>query len=439
MSLYRVSTANSFDATISRIVQRGADLSSLQEKLASGKRVLKASDDPVAATLAERESNRLMRNEADLRALERSRSSLDQAESAIGQMGDVLIRFKELLVQGGNPTLSASDRRSLANELRGLRDQLLNLSNTKDAEGNALLGGLGPIVSSGKPFADVFPGGVQYQALAGQAAATEVSLPNRVNGDFALMRIGSGDGLVQVNNQSGNLLVQGTTVTDMQALMASGFFADDATKTNLAVSVAWDGAFANLRIDQITDPNGPSPTVAPIQTIPLGPLAPGQTLNLQQALGSSSIAITPGLQITLQGSITAPATSPAVLSEITLSASEPTNLFASLQRAIDTLEDSSLNATGRTQELGRVHQEMQTGQDRLLLVRGRLGELLRRADSIEGLLQDRAVAGQKALSDLTDLDMVKGISDFQTQQLGQQAALQSYAQVQRLSLFQYIA
>lgn len=439
MSLYRVSTANSFDATISRIVQRGADLSSLQEKLASGKRVLKASDDPVAATLAERESNRLMRNEADLRALERSRSSLDQAESAIGQMGDVLIRFKELLVQGGNPTLSASDRRSLANELRGLRDQLLNLSNTKDAEGNALLGGLGPIVSSGKPFADVFPGGVQYQALAGQAAATEVSLPNRVNGDFALMRIGSGDGLVQVNNQSGNLLVQGTTVTDMQALMASGFFADDATKTNLAVSVAWDGAFANLRIDQITDPNGPSPTVAPIQTIPLGPLAPGQTLNLQQALGSSSIAITPGLQITLQGSITAPATSPAVLSEITLSASEPTNLFASLQRAIDTLEDSSLNATGRTQELGRVHQELQTGQDRLLLVRGRLGELLRRADSIEGLLQDRAVAGQKALSDLTDLDMVKGISDFQTQQLGQQAALQSYAQVQRLSLFQYIA
>lgn len=439
MSLYRVSTANSFDATISRIVQRGADLSSLQEKLASGKRVLKASDDPVAATLAERESNRLMRNEADLRALERSRSSLDQAESAIGQMGDVLIRFKELLVQGGNPTLSASDRRSLANELRGLRDQLLNLSNTKDAEGNALLGGLGPIVSSGKPFADVFPGGVQYQALAGQAAATEVSLPNRVNGDFALMRIGSGDGLVQVNNQSGNLLVQGTTVTDMQALMASGFFADDATKTNLAVEVDWDGTNAELRISQITDPNGPSPTVAPIQTIPLGPLAPGQTLNLQQALGSSSIAITPGLQITLQGSITAPATSPAVLSEITLSASEPTNLFASLQRAIDTLEDSSLNATGRTQELGRVHQEMQTGQDRLLLVRGRLGELLRRADSIEGLLQDRAVAGQKALSDLTDLDMVKGISDFQTQQLGQQAALQSYAQVQRLSLFQYIA
>jgi flagellar hook-associated protein 3 FlgL len=34
--------------------------------------------------------------------------------------------------------------------------------------------------------------------------------------------------------------------------------------------------------------------------------------------------------------------------------------------------------------------------------------------------------------------MVQGISDFQNQQTGLQAALQSYAQVQRLSLFQYI-
>ena len=35
--------------------------------------------------------------------------------------------------------------------------------------------------------------------------------------------------------------------------------------------------------------------------------------------------------------------------------------------------------------------------------------------------------------------MVKGISDFESQQLGLQAALQSYGQVQKLSLFQYIA
>ena len=110
-----------------------------------------------------------------------------------------------------------------------------------------------------------------------------------------------------------------------------------------------------------------------------------------------------------------------------------------MQRAIDTLEDTGLSATARTAALAHVNADLQTGQDRLLLVRGRLGELLQRADSIDSMLQDRSLAGQQALSQLTDLDMVRAISDFQTRQLGLQAALQSYAQVQRLSLFQFIA
>jgi flagellar hook-associated protein 3 FlgL len=36
------------------------------------------------------------------------------------------------------------------------------------------------------------------------------------------------------------------------------------------------------------------------------------------------------------------------------------------------------------------------------------------------------------------MDMVKGISEFQTQQTGYSAALQTYAQVQKLSLFNFL-
>ncbi|MCD8514552.1 MAG: flagellar hook-associated protein FlgL [Burkholderiaceae bacterium] len=443
MSIYRVSTANSYDGTINRINQRTAELVATQEKLAAGKRVLKASDDPVAATLAERESNRLMRTEADLRALERSRSGLIQAESTIGQMGEVLARFKELLVQGGNPTLSASDRQSIAQEMRGLREQLLNLANTQDTEGNALLGGLGVTNVLGKPFADVYGAntGVVFQAVSGQAAATETALPNRVDGSFALMRVPTGDGYFEVEQVSGNVLVTGIAIRDMDALMATGFYADPPANVDFSVQVNWDGTQATLDVFR-------SDTALPIQSVPLGPASPGQTLNLRQALGAASIAVgddtaSPpidyGFDIVLDGSVTFPA---AVTSDpiarFDLKPSQTGDLFATLQRAIDALEADG-NSTQLTQELGRVHQEMQAGLDRLLLVRGRLGELLRRADSIESQLQDRSVASQKELSNLTDLDLVKGISDFQTQQLGLQVALQSYAQVQRLTLFQYIA
>jgi flagellar hook-associated protein 3 FlgL len=316
MSFVRVSTAHSFDASMTRINQRSAELNDMQEKLAAGKRVLRASDDPVAATMAEREHNRLLRTEADTRALERSRSSLQLAEGAMGQMVEILGRFQELLVQGGNSVLTNSDRNTISLEMRGLRDQVLNLANVQDTEGNALLGGLGVTHANGRPFEQVGPPtSVTPHLLAGQVAATEVGLPNRVDGDFALRNLASAD--------------------------------------------------------------------------------PGVVGN--------------------------------------------TDLFAIMQRAIDTLEDPALSTAARTESLAHVNADLQTGLDRLLLVRGRLGELLQRADSIGSMLQDRSVAGQQALSELTDLDMVRAISEFQTRQLGMQAALQSYGQVQRLSLFQFIA
>jgi len=438
MTVIRVATANTFDATVSRITQRSAELALTQEKLSAGKRVLRASDDPVAATLAERESNRLMRTEADLRALERSRSGLQQAESTLGQMGDVLARFKELLVQGGNASLSASDRRSVALEMRGLRDQLLNLANTQDTEGNALLGGLGTTSSSGRPFAEIFgttppPGAsrVAFQGLAGQTAPTEVGLPNRVDGDFALMRNLSGDGTLTVQSTAGHVLVTGTSVTATPATNGN-VFPFDATASSQGryeVSVtSLAGPPQTLQLSVVrVDRNSPTPATPPMAPIDIGPAGPDGTINL-----SHRTFVFEGVQVTLNGQAAAGAA-------FVLQPSEPTNLFASLQRAIDALESPGLHPTGRTQELGRVHQEMESGQDRLLLVQGRVGELLRRSESIEGLLQDRSVAGQRELSSLTDLDMVKGISEFQTQQLGLQAALQSYAQVQRLSLFQFIA
>ena len=66
----RVATAHSYDSTISNLNKRQAELSDLQERISTGKRVLRASDDPVAAVLAESAQNKLSRVAADQRALE---------------------------------------------------------------------------------------------------------------------------------------------------------------------------------------------------------------------------------------------------------------------------------------------------------------------------------------------------------------------------------
>jgi flagellar hook-associated protein 3 FlgL len=76
--------------------------------------------------------------------------------------------------------------------------------------------------------------------------------------------------------------------------------------------------------------------------------------------------------------------------------------------------------------------------NRVTAARGLAGDLLNRADRISTNQESRSVQLEADRSRAEDLDMIKGISDFQNQQTGYSAALQSYAQIQKLSLFNYI-
>jgi flagellar hook-associated protein 3 FlgL len=167
MSVYRVSTANSFDRTVASINERQVKLAQVQDQLSTAKRVNKASDDPVAAVLSERALNRKAQREADLRALDASRRSLEQTDAALAQVADLYARARELVVQAGNAALAAPERRDIAQQLLGIREQLLEVSNRNDTSGNTLFGGLG---GAAQPFVDVYDG---------QGRAVQVRWPAR--------------------------------------------------------------------------------------------------------------------------------------------------------------------------------------------------------------------------------------------------------------------
>jgi flagellar hook-associated protein 3 FlgL len=224
MSLYRVSTSNTYDRALLNIQQRQSSLGVSQEQLSSGKRVLKASDDTVAATLSERTLNRLARTEADLRGLEASRRSLAQAEGVLGNVSDLYARVKELVVQAGDGVLNPSDKASIASELRGIREELLGLANQKDTAGNPLFGGLGPVNSAVEPFVEqVFtplnttygPDGrsVSWDALRGQVATTETTLPTVIDGYNAFKGVKANPPAAVVSQSAGLFQPASVSVT----------------------------------------------------------------------------------------------------------------------------------------------------------------------------------------------------------------------------------
>lgn len=169
----RIATAFAFESSLGNLQRRQQALVQSQEQLTSGKRVLRASDDPAAAAQAERALAALSRAESQGRALDASRNAMRLSESALGDAGEMLAQARELLVSAGNGSYSDSERRTIAEAVRGLRGDLLAVANRSDGAGRYLFGGQG---SGSAPLVDG-PGGVVYGATAGQlnAAAGEVS------------------------------------------------------------------------------------------------------------------------------------------------------------------------------------------------------------------------------------------------------------------------
>jgi flagellar hook-associated protein 3 FlgL len=71
-------------------------------------------------------------------------------------------------------------------------------------------------------------------------------------------------------------------------------------------------------------------------------------------------------------------------------------------------------------------------------MRAGAGEALAAIDGAQSRLEESSLQAQVERSAAEDLDLVSALSDLQTQQTAYDTALQAYASVQRLSLFDYI-
>ena len=193
-NIYRVGTANMYDNALRNLGARQTSLTTLQENLTSGKRVVRASDDPVSAAQAERALNRLSRIQTEQRALETQRNAIAQGESSLGDAVNLIQNFRELVVSAGDASMTPNDRATVANQLQGLREQLVEVANRKDTNGIPLLSALGSALA---PFLGPLSSSPDYifQGLPGQTASNGVTGPGALDGASAFMFDPNRDGV----------------------------------------------------------------------------------------------------------------------------------------------------------------------------------------------------------------------------------------------------
>ncbi|KFA58344.1 flagellar hook-associated protein 3 [Gilliamella sp. Choc4-2] len=137
----RVSTNSMYQKNLNSILNTNNKWQKSGLHLATGKKILSPSDDPMGAAQSLILKQAQSRNGQFQAARESADKSLSRQDTILKEVNTVIQNIQEMLVYAGNETLNDENRRDLANKLQGLKDQLVALANSKDTNGNYLFAG----------------------------------------------------------------------------------------------------------------------------------------------------------------------------------------------------------------------------------------------------------------------------------------------------------
>jgi flagellar hook-associated protein 3 FlgL len=222
----------SFDPNYINTLSSALDQSSsaedrLSNELASNLRVLSLQDDPAAVAQSSMMATTISQDDTFVQTASGAESKLQVADSTLGEVVSQLTSALSLAVSGGNGTLNASDLRSIAQQLTGIRDQVLTLANTSYLGQSLFAGSQGSV----KPFSldtSTNPATVSY---AGDSTLNYVETPS---GQKIATNIAGSD--VFGSGSTGVLGALNQLISDFSGSTASSSAADDTATLSAALS-----------------------------------------------------------------------------------------------------------------------------------------------------------------------------------------------------------
>lgn len=144
----RVTEQMRYDSVANNLSQLSSRQAKAAQEAQTGLRVNLPSDDPIAAAQLARLAASQSQVSARRNTINSVRGDAELAESSLQQASDLMANAKELAMQGGNGSLGAEERATLARQVRDLHDQLVGIANTKGTSGYLFAGS----ASETKPF-----------------------------------------------------------------------------------------------------------------------------------------------------------------------------------------------------------------------------------------------------------------------------------------------
>jgi flagellar hook-associated protein 3 FlgL len=402
----RMSTAGTHAAAVSQILKQQTLLSQTQTQVASGRRIQSPADDPIATTRILGIENLQAQLDQYSRNSDSIAGRLGVGEQALADLGTLLQRARELAIQANNGALDSVALRSIATELKSRAQELVDIGNRRDTNGEYLFSGYSTQV---QPFARG-GAGVTYAGDQGvrqlQVSATQ-KLADGIHGEKLFLDIPEGNGTFAVSTgvHTGTGTVDPGQVVDPAAWVPGNYTIE------FTAADSW----------RVLDGVG-------------NPLLDGGGNPVAGNYTDDSVIAFNGIRVNVKGA-------PAAGDTFAIAPSATKGLFqtldelvAALSRGADTPQSRALLGTDLNNALGQLDQ----GLNHVIDLRAEIGARLSALDNAENQREDMKVQLSSSLSDLRDLDYAEAISRMNQQLTGLQAAQAAYTRIGQLSLFDYL-
>lgn len=421
----RISSNTIYDSNVAAMNQQQARLLQTQQQITSGRKLLTAADDPVAAARALDLTQSDAMNTQYASNRDAARHSLSLTEASLQGVTSLLQDVKTAVVSAGNGAYTVSDRKSIATELNGRLQELVGLANSTDGIGNYLFSGF---QTKTQPFVDT-PAGMAYfgddgQRMVQASAARQMSSTN--TGAELFMRIKNGNGIFTTQAAAANTGTGVIAIGSVGNPPPTAAQAGNSYQLTFTVTPAASPGLPDVTTYTVTGTDALGAALPPASLPNPGslPVANTATYVSGQAISFN------GIQFDIQGV-------PANGDIFTAAPSSNESVFKTISDLVALLNVAPAGGT-LNNGLVRGLNNLDNALNNVSTTRASLGVRLNELDALQNEGDNLGLQFKQSLSLLQDVDYNKAISDLTMQNTALQAAQQTFSKVSGLSLFKYI-
>ena len=426
----QVSTKLFNDQQIRQFGKLTADIQQKQEKIASGKAVLRASDDPVVAanlSAAKEQEELLGRFEENAY---KATLRLDASDKTINEAMSVITRITELATQARSPVFDGYSRKAILTEVQALRETLVDLANTRDANGESLFSGY---KTDQEAYVRTPDGSIKYNGDRGihsVQVSENVNVSTGLDGETIFGRVETANGRRSIFEIVDGVMASIDPLREINEMASADRRAEislQLPRQNQDWSFSLTGGLGTVQIEAtlaegaeeeladainaVTDQTGVSAEFDP------------KTRNITLVEESSSTIVVQNIHI--EGQYIA-------------------NKETDYHMKFSTIDEYGKQIGGtriltdEDQLLGSGIENLLSSIDHMSIQQAVIGAQMTKADIQADVIQSRKLAVTKDISAMGDADLAKLVTELQAQLTNRDAAQQAFAKIGQQSLFDYI-